>query len=192
MSLLFNQTCLNKKKTAAQPHTHTHIYIYIYIYTAVCMKWFTKLFCLDVVQGRMNGAINVTRTHSCRSFLAKLANHCTTSGALVVCMYVCLCWRGYVYVLHSEKLQSDIEDSLSQYIYIYIYIGTERGRARELDGESKNTHMYKHKNRERKVCVRMYIRRHTDMSICTNIYIYIYMCEYWRTSARYIYIERES
>ena len=38
--------------------------------------------CFDVVQGRMNGAPNETRTHTCKFTIVKLANHYTTKGAL--------------------------------------------------------------------------------------------------------------
>ena len=36
--------------------------------------------CFDLAQGRMNGAPNESRTHSCR-LLILLANHYTTRGA---------------------------------------------------------------------------------------------------------------
>ena len=41
----------------------------------------SEAFCLDVAQGRMNGALNETRIHSC-SFATKLANHYTTRPSL--------------------------------------------------------------------------------------------------------------
>ena len=54
-------------------HTYTYIHRYIYIYILVYTYIYRYLYiliykalCFDVAKGRMNGAPNETRTHSCR------------------------------------------------------------------------------------------------------------------------------
>ena len=43
------------------------LYVYIYIFDVIVIYVIYKALCFDVAQGRMNGAPNETRTHSCRS-----------------------------------------------------------------------------------------------------------------------------
>ena len=69
ISELFSHKSHTHTHARAHTHTHTrtHTHIYIYIYISSSSSWqFTKLFCFDVAQGRLNGAPNETLTHSCR------------------------------------------------------------------------------------------------------------------------------
>ena len=57
---------------------YIYVWVFVYIYIYIYMIVIYLAFCLDIAQGRMNGALNETRTYSWG-----LANHYTTRGAQI-------------------------------------------------------------------------------------------------------------